>query len=131
MNTQVEYFGNKLCFETDPSDLFDNLNDGENIIVVDARKPEAYAAEHITGAINLPHKTITEETTMHLNKNFLYVIYCDGVGCNASSKGAFNMAQLGFTVKELFGGIESWKKDGFATEGAKASANGLMVKCAC
>jgi hypothetical protein len=35
----------------------------------------------------------------------VYVVYCDGIGCNASTKGAYNLARLGFRVKELLGGL--------------------------
>ena len=48
----------------------------------------------------------------------LYVTYCDGIGCNASTKGALNMAKLGFRVKELMGGLDWWKRDGCKTEGS-------------
>jgi rhodanese-related sulfurtransferase len=58
------------------------------------------------------------------------VCYCDGIGCNASTKGALNMTKLGFKVKELIGGIEWWKFDGYATEGKEIS-NGQVIKCAC
>ena len=40
------------------------------------------------------------------------------------------MAKLGFTVKELMGGIEWWKFDGYATEGTNP-ANGAKMECAC
>jgi hypothetical protein len=43
---------------------------------------------------------------------------------------ALNMAKLGFKVKELIGGIEWWKFDGYATIGIKAS-RGEAVTCAC
>lgn len=131
MNTQLQHYENKLAFEMDPSDLFDALNRGEKIIPVDARKPFGYDAEHIPGAINIPHREMTAEHTKHLDKEFLYVIYCDGIGCNASTRGAINMAKIGFKVKELIGGIEWWKFDGYATEGSKAQKDGLKVECAC
>ena len=61
----------------------------------------------------------------------LYVTYCDGIGCNASTKGALSMARLGFKVKELIGGIEWWKFDGYATEGINANNAGQKIECAC
>jgi rhodanese-related sulfurtransferase len=91
------------------------------VIVVDARKAFAFEAEHIPGAISLPHREMNEESTRHLDKEMLYVVYCDGIGCNASTRGALNMTQLGFTVKELIGGIEWWKYDGYATEGVRVN----------
>jgi rhodanese-related sulfurtransferase len=130
MKEQLEHYQNKLSFEMDPSDLFDAMNKGENIIAVDARKPFGYEAERIPNAINIPHREMDEETTKNLDKHATYVIYCDGIGCNASTKGALNMAKLGFKVKELIGGIEWWKFDGYATEGTKAIP-GQKVQCAC
>lgn len=131
MEAQIKHYENKLAFEMDPSDLFDVLNNGENVIVVDARKAFGFEAEHIPTAINIPHREMTVESTKHLDKDTLYVTYCDGIGCNASTKGALNMAKLGFKVKELIGGIEWWKLDGYTTEGTKGIQTGLKVECAC
>lgn len=131
MDAQIKHYENKLAFEMDPSDLFDALNKGENVVPLDARRAFGYEAEHIPGAINIPHREMNEECTKHLDKDAVYVTYCDGIGCNASTKGALNMAKLGFKVKELIGGIEWWKFDGYATEGAKANTSGQKVLCAC
>ncbi len=131
MDAQIKHYENKLSFEMDPSDLFDALNNGKKVIALDTRKAFGYEAEHIPGAINIPHREMTEENTRHLDKEFLYVTYCDGIGCNASTKGALNMSKLGFKVKELMGGIEWWKFDGYATEGTKANSSGQKIKCAC
>jgi rhodanese-related sulfurtransferase len=130
MNAQIKHYEDKLAYEMDPSDLFAALNNGEKIMPLDARKPFGYEAEHIPGALNIPHREMNEQTTKHLDKDVLYVTYCDGIGCNASTKAALNMARLGFKVKELMGGIEWWKFDGYETEGTKA-AKGLKVECAC
>jgi len=131
MNAQINHYEKKLAFEMDPSDLFDALTNGEKVIALDARKAYRFEAEHIPGAINIPHREMNEESTQHLDKNVLYVTYCDGIGCNASTKGALNMTKLGFKVKELMGGIEWWKFDGYATEGTKASQVGAKIQCAC
>jgi len=131
MEDQIKYYENKLAFEMDPSDLFDALNNGEKVIAIDARKAFGFEAEHIPTAINLPHREMTAESTKHLDKEVLYVTYCDGIGCNASTKGAVNMAKLGFKVKELIGGIEWWKFDGYATEGTNGLPSGLQIECAC
>ncbi len=39
--------------------------------------------------------------------------------------------KLGFKVKELMGGIEWWKFDGYATEGTKAKVGDAKIECAC
>lgn len=130
MQTAVQHYENKLAFETDPSDLYDALGRGDKVVVIDARKAFAYAAERIPGAINLPHREMSAATTAGFDRAALYVVYCDGIGCNASTKGALNMARLGFQVRELMGGITWWKFDGYATAGEKA-ASGLDIACAC
>jgi Rhodanese-related sulfurtransferase len=130
MTAQINFYENKLAFEMDASDLFDAMKRGERVKPLDARKAFGYEKEHIPGAINIPHREMNEASTRQLDKDILYVVYCDGIGCNASTKGALNMARLGFRVKELIGGIEWWKFDGYATEGMKA-VEGHMVTCAC
>ncbi len=131
MNEQIKHYEDKLNYEMDSADLFNALNNGEKIVVIDARTSEGFVKEHIPGAINFPHRTMNEETVKKLNKNSLYVTYCDGIGCNASTKGALKLAKLGFNVKELIGGIEWWKFDGYATEGTKPKKGGVQIKCAC
>jgi rhodanese-related sulfurtransferase len=130
MDKQIEFYQKKLDFEMDPSDLFDALENGESVVSLDARQKFGFEKEHIPGAINIPHRTMDENSTKHLDRTKTYVCYCDGIGCNASTKGALNMTKLGFKVKELIGGIEWWKFDGYATEGTDNS-NGLSVKCSC
>ena len=70
------------------------------------------------------------ENTQNLDKETLYVTYCDGIGCNASTKGAYNLTKLGFKVKELMGGLDWWKRDGYQTEGSKAQ-EGTKITCGC
>ena len=117
MDEQLKYYEDKLAYETDSWDLKMALEAGENILVIDARAPQAFEKEHIPGAINLPHRTMSVETTRQFDKEALVVTYCDGIGCNASTKAALNMARLGFHVKELIGGLDWWKRDGHPTEG--------------
>jgi len=114
----------------DSYDVYVALQEGENVVVVDGRAKEAYALEHIPGAINLPHREISSNTTNHLDKEMLYVCYCDGIGCNASTKTAMKLLTLGFKVRELIGGLDWWKRDGYATEGEK-SQNGREIICGC
>jgi rhodanese-related sulfurtransferase len=130
MADQVNHYQKKLEYETDSWDLYDSLNSGAAIVVIDARSAEAYAIERIPGAINIPHRVMSQDTTAELDHSMLYICYCDGIGCNASTKGALQMARLGFRVKELIGGLDWWRRDGYATEGAQAS-NGKEVVCGC
>ncbi len=117
MDHQIEHYSDKLEYETDAWDLQSALDRGERIVVIDARSPQSYGQEHIPRALNFPHRTMTEDSTRQLDRSALYVVYCDGIGCNASTKGALNLSRLGFRVKELIGGLDWWKRDGYKTEG--------------
>ena len=107
------HYRDKLAFETDAWDLNEMLREGANVVIVDARTESAYAREHIPQAINLPHRKMDVESTRQFDRTATYVTYCDGIGCNASTKGALKLAELGFEVKELIGGIDWWKRDGY------------------
>lgn len=115
MKSQIQFYEDKLKYEIDSWDLSESLKNNEKVIVIDARANEAYNNEHIPSAINIPHRTMDKDTTKSLDKEYLYVCYCDGIGCNASTKGALNMTKLGFKTKELLGGLNWWKRDGHAT----------------
>jgi rhodanese-related sulfurtransferase len=114
--TAYKHFRDKLEFETDAWDLHEMLKEQANVVIVDARGDAAFAREHIPQAINLPHRKMNPESTQHLDRSALYITYCDGIGCNASTKGALKLSELGFQVKELIGGIDWWKRDGYPTE---------------
>lgn len=118
---QVLHYQQKLHYEIDSWDLYTALQNQENVVVIDARAASAYQKEHIPNAINFPHKTMDQESTRKLlNFSTVYVTYCDGIGCNASTKGALKLAQLGYKVKELIGGIDWWKRDQYPTHGDNA-----------
>ena len=130
MNDQLKHYSHKLEYEIDSWDLNVAREAGENITIVDARSPEAFHREHIPGAINIPHRTMSPETTRHVDKNALVVIYCDGIGCNGSTKGAVKMLKLGFRVKELIGGLDWWIRDGHKTHAAAAADQSVACGCA-
>ena len=67
--------------------------------------------------------------SLRIDRDALVVTYCDGIGCNASTKGALNMTRLGFRVKELIGGLDWWKRDGHPT--SQGEAVGVANECGC
>jgi len=108
------HFKARLELETDPSDLHHDLKAGvQGLVVVDARRAASYERGHIPGALNLYHADINAQSTAAWSKEDLYVTVCTGVGCNASTKAALNLAALGFKVKELIGGMKEWEAEGF------------------
>ena len=104
---QMNFYQSKLAYEIDSADLYEALAKDEPIVIVDGRSASAYAHEHIPGAISLPHREVSFNSTESLDKSKRYGCYCDGIGCNASTKTALKLKllTLGFQVRELIGGL--------------------------
>ena len=110
----VAFLTAHLSHYTDAWDLAQDLSHPHpHLVVVDARSAAAFALGHIPGAVSLPHRTLTADVAATLDRAAVYVTYCDGVGCNASTKGALKLAAMGFQVKEFMGGLDWWKRDGY------------------
>lgn len=135
MDRAADFFRAKLNFETDPSDVHEEMSrGGSDLVVVDARSRTAWAAGHVPGAINLPHREMNPESVKHLDRNKTYIVYCDGIGCNASTKGSLNLSLLGFKVKEMMGGIDWWKRDGYPVHtlaDQPVESSSPAPRCAC
>jgi len=116
-----KHFEGRLELEATAFEVHEDMKNGvERFVLLDVRKQDAFAAEHIKGATNFCHLEIEKESVKKLSRELVYVTYCSGVGCNASAKGAAKLAKLGFKVKELLGGLQWWKGEGYPTEkGAK------------
>jgi rhodanese-related sulfurtransferase len=109
--TAHRFFASKLEYETDPSDVYHDMQNGTaDFVLIDVRSPDAYTKSHAVGAINLPHAQMTEATMAAYSKDKLIVVYCWGPGCNGATKAAAKLSALGFRVKEMIGGIEYWQE---------------------
>ena len=112
------HFLAKLSVETDASDVRLDLQRGQNsFVLIDARAAQDFEECHIPGALNLPYRRITAESTAHLSKEQLLVVYCWSPGCNSATKAAARLNALGFQVKEMIGGIQYWRLEGGPIEG--------------
>ena len=125
----------KLSLHTDAWDLAMDLANGiEEIIVIDTRRRDHYIAGHIPGAISLPHGEMTAERLALLDRSRVYISYCDGIGCNGSTWGAFKLASAGLRVKELLGGLDFWKRDGHPVAigpSVGSLRNHTLTSCGC
>ena len=123
------HFRSRLAFETDPSDVYTDLqNNSAEIIVIYARTQEAYSQGHVPGAINLPWRKIDASSTAAMTRDKVLVSYCDGIHCNASTKAAMRLAALGFRVKEMLDGIQGWKREGYPVEETVVQLSELMAR---
>lgn len=108
------HFQARLTLETDCWDVHHSLaNDVANFVLLDVRSESLFKSGHVPSAIHLPHSQIRTETLPQLPTGGIYVVYCAGPHCNGANKAAIKIALLGLPVKEMIGGIEGWKDEGF------------------
>ncbi|HEU5374810.1 MAG TPA: rhodanese-like domain-containing protein [Ktedonobacteraceae bacterium] len=112
------HFRARLAVETDASDVMLDLQRGQHgFVLIDARAAQDFEECHIPGAVNLPYRKITAESTAQFSKELPLVTYCWSPACNAATKAAARLSALGFQVKEMLGGIEYWRREGGPVEG--------------
>ena len=110
----LAYFGALLSLETDCWDVHEAMAQPScGFVVLDVRSAELFAAGHVPGATNLPHRRINERNLAPFPDDTLFVVYCAGPHCNGADKAAVRLAALGRPVKKMIGGVEGWKDEGF------------------
>ena len=83
------------------------LEQEENILILDVRTPEEFAAGHIKGAVNLPNEDIGPQNLSLLpDRNQKILVYCRSG--NRSKQASQKLAELGYTGILEFGGINTW-----------------------
>jgi len=97
------------------------LEERPDFVLVDVRGPQLYAAGHVPGAVNIPHRTMTAERMAEYREDTAFVVYCAGPHCNGANKAAIRLARLGYRVKEMIGGVTGWRDEDFALEHSVAA----------
>ena len=123
-NTQkaVEYFDNELNFTTNPFGAKSAIDQKEErIVIIDVRAAKDYKEGHIPGAINLPFHDYNsfnggDLKFPELKKDNMHYIYCYELLCSLAQKAAKQLASLGYQVKEIKGGFNSWKEHDYPVE---------------
>lgn len=124
-DTAIHWFSQRLMLETDCSYVHSALQAGAtDFVLLDVRAGAAFAAGHVPGAVNLPHRQISEATLATLPPNRLLVVYCAGPHCNGADQAALKIARLGYPVKIMIGGLQGYLDEGFLlqTGGAQTGA---------
>ena len=104
---------------TDPRaiDIFkarEIFNEG-NAIFIDARTQADYERGHIPGALNIyamDFKSQAEEILKDIPYETMFIVYCDGEGCELSQSLAKDMELSGYqNIRILYAGWKSWKNE--------------------
>jgi rhodanese-related sulfurtransferase len=130
----TEFFAARLAFQTDVADVHATLS-RNSFTLVDSRSRAAWDQGHIPGAIHLPTAEIPARAAELIDPGKPVVTYCWGPGCNGATRAALALAQAGYDVKEMIGGVEYWIREGFPTRTENgeiaAEPDPLTVTCGC
>lgn len=112
----VEFFSRKLEFEIGPYALKGILDAAPSkVLVIDVRNDEAYAEGHLPMSISMPLAKLPGRIAA-LPKDRTIVAYCGDITCQLSTRGALALAEMGFKVQHLVGGILEWSRKGYPVE---------------
>ncbi len=106
---RAAFYRTKMEAEWGPYNLKHALDeDKSRVIVLDTRDAESFAKEHIPGAVNIPTEELANRLG-ELSRDKEIVPYCWSIVCHLATNAALILAEKGYRVHELAGGIEYWK----------------------
>jgi len=122
--------------EVDADTLNDWLEAGDDLLLVDVREPEEFAAGHLPGAVNVPRGVLegaADPNYKHRHPQLCQarerrvVVYCQTGGRSAMA--AATLQEMGFgEVWNLAGGIECWEGEDYPLESGEATkSNGSLT----
>lgn len=94
------------------------LESGDPIIIVEALPPMYFDAQHLPGAINIPHDEIQKKALEVLpDKNALIVVYCANTACQNSNIARNLLERMGYSnAYEYVEGKQDWLDANLPTE---------------
>ncbi len=87
------------------------VQEGE-VVVLDVRPPDEYAAGHIPGAVSLPISEL-EERLRDLPRDREIVAYCRGPYCLFSREAVERLRSHGLRARRMEEGVADWEERGF------------------
>jgi rhodanese-related sulfurtransferase len=109
-----EFFSGKLDFTIDPAEVNQQIENGGSILIIDVRATEDFLKGHVPRAINLPDGHWNN--TSGWRKELSHVVYCYSQTCHLAAHAAIAFASQRYSVMEMEGGFETWKKNKFPVE---------------
>jgi rhodanese-related sulfurtransferase/DNA-binding transcriptional ArsR family regulator len=110
-----DHFGDRS--EPEPvmmEELVERARSG-NVVIIDTRPANEYAAGHIAGAISVPIDEL-EERLKQLPKSKEYVAYCRGPYCAYADRAVELLRSHGRRARRLAQGFPEWKASGLPFE---------------
>ena len=94
---------------------------GRDVVVLDVRAPEEYAAGHIAGALSLPLAELRRRLA-DLPTSRKIVAYCRGPYCVLAAEAVRLLRLRGFDAARLSDGYPEWRDAGLPIEGGNERA---------
>jgi rhodanese-related sulfurtransferase/DNA-binding transcriptional ArsR family regulator len=92
-------------------ELARRLQQGEELVVLDVRPAEEYAAGHLPGAVSIPISELRRRLA-ELPRDREIVAYCRGPFCAFAHDAVQVLADAGLTARRLEDGLPEWQADG-------------------
>jgi rhodanese-related sulfurtransferase len=101
--------------------LWQLIQSGDDLVLVDALSPMSYAASHLPGAINLPPEWVDERAPRRIpDRSSDIVVYCSSSTCDSSVEVARRLIELGYrNVRHYVEGKRDWLEAGLPLEGGR------------
>ena len=109
-------------------DKFSRAIQADNIQLLDVRTADEYTSGHIKNALqaNWLNRAEFDDRTSHLDKQKPIFIYCLSGGRSGAAAQA--LVALGYTVTNLEGGINAWKRENMPLEGVNPNTPQTTMK---
>ena len=109
-------------------DKFSRAIQADNIQLLDVRTADEYKSGHIKNALqaNWLNRAEFDDRTSHLDKQKPIFIYCLSGGRSGAAAQA--LVALGYTVTNLEGGINAWKRENMPLEGVNPNTPQTTMK---
>jgi rhodanese-related sulfurtransferase len=106
----------KLKFITSEK-LLEMKANNEKFKIVEVLEQEEFRKGHIPGAINIPLNKLKTLAKSHLKKNDTIVVYCASYACQASTRAARTLLNMGYRkTLDYKAGKKGWLHTGFELE---------------
>ncbi len=99
----------------------EKLDTKKPITIIEALPQKYFDAEHLPGALNIPHDEIkTHAPTMLPDKKAFIAVYCANTDCQNSKIATETLQQMGYSnAFEYVEGKQHWLEANFSVESTK------------
>lgn len=103
-------------------ELHERMNSEERPVLINALSEDAFQAKRIPGSINLTEENLECAETVIPDKDQDVVVYCANADCDASSKLAEKLTDMGYSnVWDFEQGLAGWRNEGYGLTGTEVS----------